>query len=171
MSTADSNSTRSQIRGFIPVNANARYRTRLFVLLFTLTVTNLLFAEVYKWVDETGKTHYSDKPHNDDAELIRLKKKPELDADHNIRVEKQRRLLEVLEGEHEDTTQQKAQAAAEKRQREINCKKARKNLQNIKNAGFLYKKADDPRNPIVYSDEERSEITRKAKKAVETWCK
>ena len=64
-----------------------------------------------------------------------------------------------------------AQRAAEKLKREANCAKARKNLQDIMNAAFLYKKSNDPLNPIVYSDEERKDITTKAKKAVQDWCK
>lgn len=141
------------------------------VFSIALCINTILHAEVYKWVDENGKTHYGDKPFNKDAETIELDKGPKLDPDHHSRADKQRRLLDVLDEERQDTKQQKAQAAADKKKREANCAIARKNLSKIRDATFLYKKSNDPRNPTVYSDAERGEITNKAKKAVEQWCK
>ena len=157
--------------GLIKLHAQVSYRMRLFVLFITVIYATFLSAQVYKWVDENGKTHYSDKPHDENAEAIHIEKTPTLDTDHDSRVEKQRRLLEVMAEERQETKQLKAQAAAEKLKREVNCAKARKNLQDIMNAGFLYKKTNDPLNLIVYSDEERKDITTKAKKAVQDWCK
>ncbi len=144
---------------------------RLFVLFLTVIYATFLSAQVYKWVDENGKTHYSDKPQGENAKAIRLEKTPALDSDHDSRVEKQRRLLEVMAEERQETKQLAAQRAAEKLKREANCAKARKNLQDIMKASFLYKKSNDPLNPIVYSNEERNDITMQAKKAVQDWCK
>jgi len=143
---------------------------RLFVLLTAFIHATLLPAQVYKWVDKSGKTHYSDKPHSINAETFRLKKTPVLDPDHDSRVEKQHRLLVVMEEEREETKKLKAQAAAKKLQRKVSCARARKNLQDILNARFLYKKSNDALNPIVFNNKERSEITKEAKKAIRDWC-
>jgi len=141
------------------------------VFLITCLAATSLSAEVYKWVDEKGKTHYSDKPVNENAETVEIKKTPALDAGHKSRVEKQRRLLKVLDEERQETKQQKAEAKAEKLKRKTNCAKARKELQEIKSASFLYKESSDPRNPLVYSDAERSKFTEDAENAVQHWCK
>lgn len=144
--------------------------TCLLVLLITCTMVTPLFAAVYKWVDENGKTHYSDKPIDEKAETIQIKNAPELDPLHHSRVEKQRRLLKMLDEERQEMKQNRADAAVLKRKRELNCARARKDLQDINNAGFLYKKSDDPKNPLIYSNEERARITDAAKTAVHHWC-
>lgn len=143
----------------------------LLVLLITWTTFTPLFAAVYKWVDENGKTHYSDKPLDEKAETIQIKETPQLDANHDSRVEKQQRLLKVLDEERQEAKQIKAEERTERLKREANCARARKDLENIKNASFLYKKSDDPRNPTVYSDEERAKIFEEVKIAVQLWCK
>ena len=140
------------------------------VAVFSVVLPLTLSAQVYKWVDENGKNHYSDTPHDEKAETVQIKNTPELDQGHDVRKQKQQRLLRVLDEERQQTKQQKAEVAAEKLKRKANCNKARKDLQNIKNASFLYKRSDDPRNPTIYSDEERAKIAEDVKKAVEHWC-
>ena len=52
--------------------------------IFTAALSIYLFAhtalaqQVYKWVDESGKMHFSDKPFNKDAEAITIKQQPRL---------------------------------------------------------------------------------------------
>ncbi len=142
----------------------------LLVPLITYAATTPLSAEVYKWVDENGKTHYSDKPHDESAEIVEITNTPALDATHNSRLEKQRRLLKMLGEERQETKQRKAAAIAEKKKRKANCAKAKKELQNIKNARSLFKKSNDPKNPLVYSDEERALFMKDVKNAVQHWC-
>ncbi len=36
---------------------------KAFILCITLLGVTQSYAQVYKWKDENGKTHYSDKPH------------------------------------------------------------------------------------------------------------
>jgi len=46
---------------------------RAIILFFGLLLAPLASAEVYKWVDEKGKTHFSDKAPNKQAEKLNLK--------------------------------------------------------------------------------------------------
>ena len=39
----------------------------LFIILIFIINASFVFADVYKWVDENGVTHYSDAPHNVDT--------------------------------------------------------------------------------------------------------
>ena len=117
-------------------------------------------AQVYKWVDENGKTHYSDKPHDKQSETIQIRKTPKLDPGLETRLKKQKRLLEVMDEERQESRENKAAIAEEKRKRESNCIKARKNLQEIKNASFLFEESED-----------RVKATKDAEKAVQNWCK
>ena len=156
-------------------------RTRLPVLrlqlvsffcfcLATITSLSCHSAQVYKWVDENGKTHYSDKPYDEKSETIQIRKKPALDPEHAARTKKQKRLLKVMDEERQQSKQNKIAKAEEKHKRKSNCKKARKKLQGIKNASFLYDETDDPDNPLVYSDEKRRKATADAEKSVKKWC-
>ncbi len=149
------------------MNAFARLRSFIFIIVFAAPLAS---AQVYKWVDANGRTHYGDKPLTEDAETLRLQKQPQLDEDHQTRTSKQRRLLEVFNEERAENSQRKAEIAEEKLRREAECQKARKNQQDIAKATFLYKKSDDPDNPIVYSEEERREASQRVAEKVEKWC-
>ena len=143
----------------------------LFIPLFICSTITPLSAQVYKWIDENGKTHYGDKPENDTAESVHIRKKSALDPDHQSRAEKRTRLLNILDEEREEMKQEKAQEAEDKRKLAAKCAQEKKNLEKINNATFMYKKSDDPKNPIVYSHEERQKITNNLKKAIQKYCK
>jgi hypothetical protein len=50
-------------------------RLPLFLIsLIILSNATLLPAQVYKWVDNEGKTHYGDKPQSNAAETVHIKK-------------------------------------------------------------------------------------------------
>ncbi len=136
------------------------------LLAFSCSAT----AEIYKWEDEDGKIHYSDKPLGKDAESVKLKSAPKADPDQGSRQEKQRRLLKLLEDDREAAKKKKAQEKAEKAERKEKCLTARKELEQVRNASFLYKKSDDPLNPLVYSEKERQEITRGLQEDIKKWC-
>ena len=137
-----------------------------FLLAFSCSVT----AEIYKWKDEDGKIHYSDKPVGTDAESVKLKSAPRVDPNQASRKEKQRRLLKLLEDDREAAKKKKAEEQAEKAERKEKCLTARKELQQVRDASFLYKKSDDPLNPQVYSEQERQEITRGLQEDIKKWC-
>ena len=140
-----------------------------FFVSFTLAMP--LSAQVYKWVDENGKTHYSDKPHDKQSETVQIRKTPKLDPGLETRLKKQKRLLEVMDEERQESRENKAAKAEEKLKRVANCAKSRSKLQNIKNARFLYEESVDPHNPKVYSVEDRVKATKDTEKAVQHWCK
>lgn len=45
---------------------------------FSLLTSMVCTAEVYRWVDEHGKTHFSDKPIGKNSESITIKQQPKL---------------------------------------------------------------------------------------------
>ena len=144
---------------------------RLRFLIFLPAICQATFsAQIYKWVDENGNTHYGDKPVDESAESLSIHKAPDLDENHEQRISRQRRLLDVLKEEREQKEQRKARLAEEKRQRQAECDKARKRRLDIARATFLYKKSGDPDNPIIYSEEERRVATEKVDATIKKWC-
>jgi len=141
-----------------------------FLFIICATIALPASSGVYKWVDESGRTHYSDKPRSEKAESVQIERAPGPDPLHNTHMDKQRRLLRVFDEERQQKKQRQAEEKTAKLKREASCSQARKTLQAIKNASFLYKKSTDPKNPVVYSDKERDKITEDAKNAVQQWC-
>jgi hypothetical protein len=59
------------------VDIRTRHSMRLPLLLISLMILSnatLLPAQVYKWVDNEGETHYGDKPQSNAAETVHIKK-------------------------------------------------------------------------------------------------
>ena len=46
---------------------------RLNLLLLFFLVATLANAKIYKWVDENGSTHFSDKPYSSKAREVQIK--------------------------------------------------------------------------------------------------
>jgi len=126
----------------------------LFIIFFLFCVSNAN-AEVYKWVDENGKIVYGDKPTSSDASKIKIKKAPVQDPVVQQRNEKQNKLLDVIQEEREERDTLRKEQKKKKDEHKKMCADARKELQKMKNARFIYEKTDDPNNPKIMTDEER----------------
>ncbi|MGB1799999.1 MAG: DUF4124 domain-containing protein, partial [Gammaproteobacteria bacterium] len=69
------------------------------LFFFCFILLNSAHAEVYKWIDENGKTVYGDKPVSENANVVEIKKKPAPDETYQKRIEKQQKLLDVMQDE------------------------------------------------------------------------
>jgi|GEM_PF-3611595 len=49
-------------------------------IIVSMVTSSTCSAEVYRWVDKNGKTHFSDKPLDKNAETVTIKQQPKLDA-------------------------------------------------------------------------------------------
>jgi len=130
------------------------FNTILFIIFSLFCVCNAN-AEVYKWIDENGKIVYGDKPISSDASKIKIKRAPVQDPVLQQRNERQNKLLDVMKQERDERDALKKEEKEEKDKQKKMCEDARKELQEIKDASFLYQKTDDPNNPIIMSDQER----------------
>ena len=121
-----------------------------------LLVTNPVYAEVYKWVDEDGNVIYGDKPvSKDKADKVEIKKAPKQDASIKERQKKQQKLLNVLQDERDEKIAAEEEEQKRIAEQEQECTRVRKELNEMKRASFLYEETDDPNNPKIISDEER----------------
>lgn len=137
------------------------------LFLFCLCSAN---AEVYKWVDEKEKVVYGDKPPSMDADEINIKKTPALDPAIKERLEKQQKLLDVIQNDREEKNAlKKAEKEKDDEQKKF-CKETREKYQKYKDAPFVYEETDDPSNPKIYTDEERKAEELKYKNYIEENC-
>ena len=143
-------------------------RTLLF-FLFILQI-NSVYSEVYKWIDENGKTFYGDKPVSEDADVVKIKKKPALDKAYQERVEKRQKLLDVMQDERSEKIAAEKKEIEEKEKQKQQCAELKKELRETRNASSLYEKTNDPDNPKILSEEEHQAVIEKYEKYIEENC-
>ena len=136
------------------------YKLYLYILhslliVFALSHSSHVASEVYKWVDENGNVVYGDKPQNSNAEKVKIKKTPPKDANYEERLQKQDKLLGVMQEEREDKTVQREKEKQEQQQKKAECQRLRQELASMRDASALYEETDDPNNPNILSDKQR----------------
>ncbi len=143
-------------------------------LLFFLSGSSL--AAVYKWVDEQGQVHYGDKPTVDSSKEISVEQsttenetRENETAEENDRSEYQKRVLDSMQQERKRKQEIKAREKDDRAKRKQNCQRARKRLQDIVNARYLYKKGDDGEQ-TVYTEGQRKAATERARAHVKKYC-
>jgi len=143
-------------------------------------VIGLLFAagveaEVYRWVDEKGRAHYSDRPKDGGAQKLKIKQSaPDSEAIDQQRLNTERRvqqerLLDAYREEREMRQQERVKAEAEERQRSRNCAYARNRLREYQNSR-LYQPLEDGERRYLDKEERIREIER-AESSVRRWCR
>jgi hypothetical protein len=146
-----------------------RYCCSAFILF---SISSLVQADVYKWIDQQGQTHYSQTPPppGQSSTLIKTARPPSLDA------ENQQKEIDTLiqqqadaQKQKEQQLQQQRQAAAEAEQKAESCKLARHNLQQYQdNPGRRV--MDSQGNVTRPSEEDRQEMIKKMQDAIKEFC-
>lgn len=128
-------------------------------------------AELYRWVDEHGKVHFSDKPTGDaDAETVDIKAPPRIGQDESVQQinERVKRLHETESEQRSLEERRVAAEKAEKEQIEKRCARARVELRKYQ--GPVYK-LDDNGARIYLTDEEHSADKARISEWIEKNCK
>ncbi|HXK56383.1 MAG: DUF4124 domain-containing protein [Gammaproteobacteria bacterium] len=147
--------------------------------ILLLTVSGLLAvsgvqAEIYRWVDEQGKVHFSDRPNRGGAQRLELSAPlPDTSGVEQERLEAERkmqreRLLDAYREEREARQLERLKAEETERQRAANCAYARNLLRKYGNAR-LYQPLEDGSRRYLDSVERQREIER-AQASVQRWC-
>ena len=143
----------------------------IFILLIQLLTSTLASSEVYKWIDENGKTVYGDRPGSENADQIQIKNS----TDHNKesmheREQKRNKLLDVMEQEREEKLTIKEKEKEEKTKQKEKCAELLSEVKKMKEARFIYKKTDDPLNPEIMSDQEHKAAIDKYEQFISKNC-
>ena len=137
------------------------------VLFGAASFTCLAAETVYKWTDESGVVHFSDRPvPSAAAEEMRVTpSSPSLVEDDG----------EEADAEAEDdaaASKEERQAAMEEQRRKIreqNCQIARQTLEHNGSIERMYR-VDANGERVFLSDEEREMVLGKSREDVEKWC-
>ncbi len=115
-------------------------------------------AEVYRWTDDNGQVHFSQRPPPREAQRLQLPEsgpgQPNADTDLTRRRERERRLLESYQHER---TQKKARQAREVNARQEaaeRCSRLQLHWRRLSHPGPVYIRRDDGEREYL-SDEQR----------------
>jgi len=138
------------------------------LVVTTLLATGAAQAEVYRWVDENGEVHFSDRPRSG-ANTVRVPKAPASAPSDAGRAERQRRLLEAWQAERLRKQEAKSRAEEQARERRRNCAIARDNLRQYRNAGGVYR-LNEQGERVFMDDAERGRLIAQWEGEVARWC-
>lgn len=141
------------------------------VLLGAASFACLAAETVYKWTDESGVVHFSDRPvPNAAAEEMRVAPSvppPDEEDEDATGAEG-----EEDAGAEAPASEEDRQAAMEEQRRKVreqNCQIARQTLQHNESLGRMYRvEANGER--VFLSDEEREMVLARSREDVEKWC-
>lgn len=145
------------------------FKAFLLLALFLLQINNS-YSEVYKWIDENGKTVYGDRPTSNNVDEIKIKQAPKKDHTYQDRYKKQQRLLEVIQEERDEKITLKKEEKEKKEKQRKKCAEMITELKKMKDSSVLYEKTEDPYNPKIYSTEERNTEEEKRRKYIKENC-
>lgn len=140
--------------------------SRIFMLLTLSGVlyANSLQAEIYRWVDESGKVHFSDRPNDGAAHKLQI----ETREGEPVDTDQQQRLLDAYREEREAREEERLKAEERERQRSQNCAYARNRLRQYDGAR-LYQPLENGGRRYLDDNERQREMER-VEEAVQRWC-
>jgi hypothetical protein len=151
----------------------AGYHLGLAVCLFLVLPVQ---AEVYKWTDEQGRVHFSDKPPSKDTPEYQLRtpasagsassQESLTDAERRAR---QKKLSDSLEADRSEKQQAEAKRKQQQARREHNCTVARAELTASKRANLVYD-YDQQGNRVYYSEAKKQRYLESLRAEERKWC-
>ena len=142
-----------------------------FFLLISSLISSSAFAEIYRWVDENGKTQFSDRP-------VRGKSSSEVKVDTTKNsygggdvLNRQRDLLDRYEDQDKQSQKDRQQAAQDKEnQKKIKtaCLRAKDKLAGFER-GLIYT-LDDQGERVYYSEEKRTQRIESYRESITKNC-
>ncbi len=128
-------------------------------------------AEIYKWVDEEGVTHYSQQPPpSGDADRVGVDTPPDEEiAREREEMEETGERLEAQREQRREAEQQAQENAAERERRQQRCADLRASLQKLtENRRLLV--PDEEGNVRRLSEEERQQRVAERRRQIDEQC-
>ncbi|MBL4638062.1 MAG: energy transducer TonB [Gammaproteobacteria bacterium] len=141
----------------------------LFLLLSTMSMMS--YADVYKWVDEEGQTHYSQQaPIGQATEVLKAPPPPTiLPADAQQKIDQLINEQNEAKYEQKRYVQQQQQEIKQQEQQQENCKRSQDNLQQfLNNPGRRFQKSDGTVTRLT--EEERQQRINQIKLDINEYC-
>lgn len=142
----------------------------LVILLLLCLCATAHAAKIYKWTDEAGNVHYSERPPAGKAQELQVpKSKPSTTSTPGERLQETNRLLQAIDKERKEKADKAAAAAKEKARREEQCRLAKRRAALYEMGGRIFD-IDEKGERRYLSDAEIQQKLTAARKDVEKWC-
>lgn len=128
----------------------------------------LFAADVYRWTDSEGRTHFGDRPPAGGGTPIRVPQSAPT-SDGMARQERTRRLLEEFASERAERAENAAKRARAETERAAACEEARGRRFEYENSRYLYF-WDERGEKRVLGEAEHRRAQDEARQDVERWC-
>ena len=144
----------------------------LLTMLAVAAVSPSALGQIYKWTDEDGNVHFTDKPVEEDAERVAIQSRrtnPErVQAMVQSRAEAAAKAAEEeAAAQPQGPTEEELQAQAERRAQQ--CQKYREQLQRFVQSRRIYRE-DENGERVYLSEEEMQETREQTEKRVQEYC-
>ena len=143
------------------------------VTLVSIIFSQSLYAGVYKWTDEHGRVHFSDRPVSDSSTEVKIKQTPSSESSGSSpqqRQQKMRKMLDAFEEERSEKKEAKQKAKQEREKRKKKCIYAKDRYNSHNRARGIYNYQKDGERSYL-SEAERKNHMKKLKADVDRWCK
>jgi hypothetical protein len=147
-------------------------KTTVFLVSVVLAaIVSPAMAEIYKWVDEQGRVHYSDKAVEDSEPMnVPSEKKQSSSASSVDRKQRRQRLLQAFEEDRATRKQQADEVRQKKAKLSRQCVVAKDQLRGMQRSNRLYD-LDKSGNRVYLSDEQRRKATARLSAEIKKHCK
>lgn len=146
------------------------FKFPIYFLLLSTTIISQ--AEVFKWIDEQGNTHYGDKPTADSsATQLNISEQPAKKSTLNAedREERRRRLADAMQEDRLKKKEEKKLAVEQKAQLDKKCIYAKDQLRQYEDSGSIYI-LDKDGNRIRLPDEHRTAVINDLRAQIKANC-
>ena len=131
--------------------------------------SSMLPAEMYKWVDEDGNTHYTQSPPPGGIQGETIKPPPRINPEHaNKQLENRKKLLNNLQSERNKSKQAEMKKKQEEEQKKANCEQARAHFASMERPRVNQIAEDGTRT--VMPEEQRLADLKAAREKVQEYC-
>lgn len=142
---------------------------RVICLAAFCLISSISLAEMYKWVDEDGNTHYTQSPPPEGMEGTTIKPPPKVNVRQAQKeLETRKRLLADMEKERKEKQQATIKKQQEEKQQKAKCEQARARLASYERPRVNL--IDEEGNPIRATEEQRQAELAKSRELVEKLC-
>jgi len=153
---------------------NIKFRQAPLTIGFLMMVffTSFSNAEIYRWTDENGKVHFSDKPVGKAAKKLNIKNEPTKPLPEQSNEERKRKTEQYLRARKEEREEIEKKDREKKQQARLKkekCREAKEKYKEITEAGAVYYKNKDGTRDYL-GEERRIKEELRAKNEVKKWC-
>lgn len=151
--------------------ANPDRMSQLVMSLLLLSAVTPVAAGVYKWHDENGQVHYSERPPMaGEAKRMTLEPAPPPDPLATERAERIQLDNELWREEKARREEEQAKAKQDEELRKRNCAAARGNLSVYQTSGRVFHLNEQGERQYV-EDRDRAAAQQRARERVDKWCR